>query len=103
MTINSLPSAKIIEKMIDLRIQLEAISQQIKDLKPAFIEACEEQDSDQIHHEQALIYCKITNGTWIYPTNILKQQEKLKQLKQDFQATHEPHTGREISWVIKLR
>jgi 3-methyladenine DNA glycosylase AlkC len=103
MTTNSLPSAKIIEQMIDLRIQLEAIDQQIKELKPAFIEACEEQESDQIHHERALIYCKITNGTWIYPTNIIKQQEKLKQLKQDFHATHEPNAGREVSWVIKLR
>lgn len=91
-----------IEQMIDLRIQLEEIERQIQELKPAFYEACEQLETDQIHHEKALIYCKVTSGKWVYPDNIIKQQQKLKQLKLDFQTTHEPISGREISWVLKL-
>jgi hypothetical protein len=91
-----------IEQMIDLRIQLEEIEQQIQNLKPAFYEACEQMETDQIRRERALIYCKINNGKWVYPDNIIKQQQKLKQLKLDFQTTHEPNSGREVSWVIKL-
>ena len=33
-----------IEQMIDLRLQLEEIEQQIKDLKPSFYKACEQRD-----------------------------------------------------------
>jgi hypothetical protein len=42
--------------MIDLRIQLEEIERQIQNLKPAFYEACEQMETDQIRRERALIY-----------------------------------------------
>jgi hypothetical protein len=98
----SIASAKIIEEMINLSIQREDLDQQIKDLKPAFLEACAQQDIEQVKYERALVYRKITPGRWTYPDNIVQHQEQLKQLKQDFQDTHEPTDGREISWVIKI-
>jgi chaperonin cofactor prefoldin len=97
-----LSSAKIIDQMIALHTQKKTLEQQIADLEPAFFEACNQQDNDQIDGEQALIYRKITPGRWVYPDNITKLQERLKKLKQQFQDTHEPNHGREVSWVVKI-
>lgn len=98
----STASAKIIDQMIALHTQKKAIEQQIQELEPTFFEACDQQDNDKIDGERALVYRKITPGRWVYPNNIIKQQERLKQLKQEFQDTHEPNHGREISWVVKI-
>lgn len=97
-----LSSAKIIDQMIALHTQKKMLEQQIAELEPAFFDACNQQDNDKIDGERALIYRKITPGRWIYPDNIIKQQERLKKLKQQFQDTHEPNHGREISWVVKI-
>jgi hypothetical protein len=97
-----LSSAKIIDQMIALHIQKKMLEQQIAELESAFFDACNQQDNDKIDGERALIYRKITPGRWIYPDNIIKQQERLKKLKQQFQDTHEPNHGREISWVVKI-
>jgi hypothetical protein len=95
-------STNIIEQMIDLRIQQSAIEKQIEALKPAFYEACNQQDIDRIENGRALIYWRLTPGKWDYSYNIIEHEQKLKQLKLDFQETHEPVTGREVSWVIRL-
>jgi hypothetical protein len=97
-----LSSAKIIDQMIALHTQKKMLEQQIEELEPAFFEACNQQENDKIDGERALIYRKITPGRWVYPDNIIKQQERLKKLKQDFQNTHEPNHGREVSWVVKI-
>jgi hypothetical protein len=97
-----LSSAKIIDQMIALHTQKKILEQQIQELEPAFFEACNQQDNDKINGERALVYRKITPGRWVYPNNIIEQQEQLKQLKQEFQDTHEPNHGREISWVVKI-
>jgi hypothetical protein len=91
-----------IERMIDLRIQQADLEQQIQALKSAFFEACNQQDTDHIENGRAFIFCKLTPGKWNYPTNIINHERKLKQLKKDFQDNHEPDTGREVFWVIKL-
>jgi hypothetical protein len=91
-----------IERMIDLRIQQANLEQQIQALKPAFFKACSQQDTDQIENSRAFIFCKLTPGKWNYSTNIINQEHKLKQLKKDFQEKHEPNTGREVFWAIKL-
>jgi hypothetical protein len=98
----SIASAKIIDQMIALHTQKKMIEQQIEELEPAFFEACNQQDNDKITGEQALVYRKITPGRWVYPNNIIEQQERLKLLKQEFQDTHEPNHGREVSWVVKI-
>jgi hypothetical protein len=91
-----------IERMIDLRIQQAKLKQQIQALKPAFFEACSQQDTDQIKNGRAFIFCKLTPGKWNYSTNIINHERKLKQLKKDFQENHEPNTGREVFWVNSL-
>jgi hypothetical protein len=91
-----------IERMINLRIQQAKLEQQIQALKPAFSEACSQQDTDQIENGRACTFRKLTPGKWNYSTNIINHERKLKQLKKVFQENHEPNTGREVFWVIKL-
>lgn len=93
----------VINQMIALRYQLAQLEHQIAALKPAFFEACTAQNVTQFEHEQALIFRKLTPGKWNYPSDILEQEHRLKQLKEQFQQTHEPMAGREITWLIKLK
>jgi hypothetical protein len=102
MTIDTLTPPDVIELMIDLRIQQAELEQEINALKPAFFDACAQQNTDHIPNERALIFCKLTPGQWNYPEDIIEHEQQLKQLKQDFRENHEPAAGREISWALKL-
>ena len=93
---SSLSSAKIIDQMIALHTQKKVLEQQILELEPAFFEACNQQSNDKINGERALVYRKITPGRWVYPHNIVEQQERLKQLKQEFQPTF-----RSLLWSLE--
>ena len=88
--------------MVALRIQLAQLEAQIDALKPAFFAACATQEMPKLQHEEALIFQKLTPGKWDYPSDIVEQEKRLKQLKHQFQKTHEPVAGREITWSIKL-
>ena len=92
----------IINQMVALRLQRAELNGQIETLQPAFLEACAALDISQLEHEQALIFRKLTRGQWDYPDHIQEQEQQLKQIKQQFRDTHEPTTGRELSWAIKL-
>jgi hypothetical protein len=102
MATDILNPSDIIEQMIDLRIQQADLEQQIQALRPAFFDACAQQTMDRLENERALIYRKLTPSKWNYPSHILAHEQQLKQLKQDFQESHEPAMGREIIWNIKL-
>ena len=102
MNTTSANPSHVINQMVALRIQLAQLESQIEALKPAFFNACATQETDQFQHEQALIFRRLTPGKWHYPRNIIEQEQRLKQLKQQFQKTHEPVAGREIIWSIKL-
>ena len=93
---------EVINQMVALRIQRAELDDQIETLQPAFIEACAALDISQLEHEQALIFRKLTRGQWEYPDHIQEREQQLKNLKQQFRDTHEPTTGREISWSIRL-
>ena len=93
---------EIINTMIELRIQLAELEQQIQALKPAFSEACLALNTNNIELEHAIITRKLTPGQWAYSADILEQENWLKQLKNQFKQTHEPISGREVSWAIKL-
>ena len=92
----------VINQMITLRRQLAQLETQIEALKPAFFDACMAQEASQFQHQQALIFRRLTPGKWDCPSNIIDQERRLKQLKQQFQQTHEPVAGREAIWSIKL-
>jgi hypothetical protein len=92
----------IIDEMVALRMQLAAIASQIESLKPAFFDACAALDTTPIKLDSAVISRKLTFGQWDYPNDILEKEQRLKQLKQQFQTTHEPTGGRQISWSIRL-
>jgi hypothetical protein len=102
MTTDTLTPAEVIEQMIDLRIQQVELEQQINALKPAFFDACTQQNTDRINNERALIFCRLTPGQWNYPHDIVHQEQQLKLLKQDFRENHEPAAGREVTWALKL-
>jgi hypothetical protein len=93
---------EIINNMIDLRIQLAELEQQIQDLQPAFFAACMALKTEKIELERAIISRRLTPAQWTYSPDILEQQDILKQLKRQFQQKHEPTSGRDITWVIKL-
>ncbi|WP_250126733.1 hypothetical protein [Chroococcidiopsis sp. CCMEE 29] len=95
-------STEIIDAMIELRIQLAELEQQIQALQPAFSAACLALNTDKIALERATITRRLTPGRWTYSPNILEQEDWLKQLKQQFQLSHEPTGGREVTWAIKL-
>lgn len=92
----------IIEAMIDLRIQLFHLKQQIEALETDFAAACLSLNLDKIALERAVITRRLTPGQWSYALPILQQEELLKDLKQAFQQEHEPTGGREVTWAIKL-
>ena len=91
-----------INAMLDLRIQMAELQQQIIALQPTFQAACVSLHTDRITLERAIITRRLTPGQWAYSGNILEQQEALKLLKKHFQQTHEPISGREVTWTIKL-
>lgn len=102
MNTDILNSNQVIDQIIALRLQCAELEQQIENLKPAFFKACAAQAASQFRHNQALISRRLTPGKWDYPSDIVTQEKQLKQLKQQFQQTHEPVSGREITWAIKL-
>ena len=102
MNTDTLSPNDAINQMVSLRLQRAELDNQIETLKPTFLEACAALDISQLRHEQALISRKLTPGQWDYPDNIIEGEQQLKQLKQQFRKTHEPTTGREISWSIRL-
>jgi hypothetical protein len=92
----------VINTMIALRIQLAELEQQIQALQPAFFAACLALDIDNVTLEHATISRRLTPGQWAYPPDVLQQQDSLKHLKQQFRQTHEPVSGRDVTWAIKL-
>lgn len=99
---SKLSPTEIMEAMIDLRIQSRVIEAQIDQLMPAFKAACASFGRDRIELERATIGKRLTPGQWNYSASILEQEALLKHLKQQFQITHEPCGGREITWTLKL-
>lgn len=95
------PSA-VINTMIGLRIQLAELEQQIQALQPTFFAACVALNTDKIALERATISRRLTPGQWAYPADVVEREDLLKQLKRQFQPTHEPIAGREVTWAIKL-
>jgi hypothetical protein len=93
---------EVITSMIDLRIQLADIEQQIQALRPAFFAACLALNMEKISLERAVITRKLTPGRWTYSDDILEQESLLRCLRKQFQQNHEPSSGREVSWAIKL-
>ena len=92
----------VIAPMVALRLQLTQLEAQIDALKPDFFDACAAQEVDQFQHQQAVIYRRLTPGKWDYPSDLIEQEQRLKQQKRQFQETHEPVAGREVIWSIKL-
>jgi len=93
---------EVIEMMIDLRIQLAQLEHQIKTLQPAFFAACFALNQAKIERHRAIVSRRLTPAQWTYATEVLEQEILLKQLRKQFQQDHEPTSGREITWMIKL-
>lgn len=100
--IDILNPIEVIDAMIELRIQLAQLEQQIQDLQPAFFAACLTLNQAKIARSRAIISRKFTPAQWSYATDILEQEALLKQLRKQFQQDHEPTGGRNIIWMIKL-
>lgn len=92
----------IINAMLDLRIQMYELEQQIQSLQPTFFVACASLNTDKITFDRAIISRRLTPGQWTYSPDIDEQTNLLKQLKQQFQQSHEPTSGRDVTWIVKL-
>jgi hypothetical protein len=88
--------------MIELRFQLYELEQQIQALQPAFYAACTTLNTSKIELTRAIISRRLTPGQWTYGPSILQQQDLLRQLKRQFHQEHEPSSGRDVIWSIKL-
>jgi hypothetical protein len=93
---------EVIETMIDLRIQVAQLEQQIQTLQPTFYAVCVALNTEKIARDRALISRRLTPGQWTYSPDVLEQEALFKHLKQQFQKAHEPTGGREVIWAIKL-
>ncbi len=93
---------EVIDTMIELRIQLGQLQQQIQELEPTFFAACLILNQAKIQRERAVISRKFTPAQWTYDADILAQEALFKQLRKQFQQDHEPTGGRDITWMIKL-
>jgi hypothetical protein len=92
----------VIDRMIELRIQLQDLENQISSLQPAFFAACLLLNVEKIERTRAVITRRLTPGQWTYSIDILEQEGFLKQLKKQFHQDHEPSGGREVTWAMKL-
>ncbi|MGI0488622.1 hypothetical protein ACN4EK_24695 [Pantanalinema rosaneae CENA516] len=99
---NLLDPIEIINTMIDLRAQLAELEQQVQALQPAFYAACAVLNTDKIEVERAIISRRLSPGKWNYSNDIVEQEELLTRLKKQFQQAHEPISGREVIWAVKL-
>jgi hypothetical protein len=97
-----IPAATVIDRMIELRLQLHELEQQIQALQPTFYAACATLNTSKIELTRAIISRRLTPGQWTYDPSILQQQDLLRQLKRQFQQEHEPSSGRDVIWSIKL-
>lgn len=97
-----IPAATVIDMMIELRFQLHELEQQIQALQPAFYTACATLNTSKIELTRAIISRRLTPGQWTYGPSILQQQDLLRQLKRQFHQDHEPSSGRDVIWSIKL-
>jgi len=86
--------------MLDLRIQMSELEQQIQSLQPAFFVACVSLNTDKIALERAIITRRLTPGQWTYSPDIDEQENLLKQLKRQFQQSYEPTSGRDVTWIV---
>ena len=92
----------IIDMMIELKVQLQELQNQVASLQPAFFAACLSLNADKIERTRAVIIRKLSPGQWTYSIDILEQEDCLKQLKKQFHQDYEPTSGREVGWMIKL-
>ena len=99
---NLLDPLDVINTMIDLRAQLAELEQQVQALQPAFYAACVALNTDKIELERAIISRRLSPGKWDYSDDVVEQEELLTRLKKQFQKTHEPISGREVIWAVKL-
>ncbi len=101
-TFDFLNPIEVIDAMIELRIQLVQLQQQIQDLEPAFFAACLMLNQARTARERAIISRKVTAAQWTYDADVLAQEALFKQLRKQFQQDHEPTGGRDITWMIRL-
>lgn len=101
-TFDFLDPIAVIDTMIELRIQLVQLQQQIQELEPTFFAACLMLNQARIARERAIISRKVTAAQWTYDGDVLAQEALFKQLRKQFQQDHEPTGGRDITWMIKL-
>ena len=99
---NLLDPIDIINAMIDLRAQLTELEQQIQTLQPAFYDACIALNTSKIELERAIVSRRLSPGRWNYSDDIMEQEKMLTRLKKQFQLSHEPISGREVIWAIRL-
>ncbi len=92
----------VINTMIHLRSQLAELEQQIQAIQPAFYAACVALNTDKIEMERATISRRLSPGKWDYSDDIVEQEELLSNLKKQFQQTHEPISGKEVIWAVRL-
>ena len=55
-----------------------------------------------IERERAIGKRRLTPGKWLYDSDITERERLLKALKQQFQQDHNPVSGRDTIWMIKL-
>lgn len=91
----------VIEMMVERLFQLAELEHHIQTLQPTFFAACLALNTDKITLQKAIITRRLTPAQWDYSAAILQQQDVLKHLKQQFQHTHQPISGRDITWVLK--
>lgn len=102
MSLDFINANDIIDHMIDLRIQMAQLQQEIEALHPSFCAACVTFDKPTIQLERAIIKRRFTPGKWLYDEEITTQANLLKTLKAQFKIDHEPIAGRDINWIIQL-
>lgn len=102
LTTQGCSASEVIDAMIELKFQAYQLDQQIKALQPLFFATCEALKTSKIELEHAVISRRLTPAQWTYDPHILQQQDFLKALKQEFQRDHEPTSGRDVIWSVKL-
>ena len=71
----------ILDAMIELRVQLRALEEQIQALQPAFFTACLALNTDKIAHDRATISRRLTPAQWTYSADVLEQETLFKRVR----------------------
>lgn len=97
---------EIVLKAVSIKAKIAALEAEYTEMKASLFKACDKLvkglESPRIDTDDAVLVRSSTRGTWKFSAAITKLDNEVKAMKKVYQLKHEPISGREPMWIIKL-